>query len=495
MLARQEELRADINRYHDPITRRLPPEIVSTIFESYAQDYAEEKIDDEGETGWEISKNDRSPLVLGAVCRSWRQISWSSPQLWTHIGIRLTRPDDWNCLEITQKWLDRSHQLPLSIHLSIHQPEPLLAVDPREVFSRLISLINQQSSRWQNLRVFCSPVLLPLIRGDGHGAPILHSLSVAHPQFLEQIDSIEFSFASVKCRPTYFLSLNLSFQSFHIDWSQVTKAQFTESIDIYLNEFIELLQQAPQLVDCQVPVIIDSEPTYQLPQLPVVHRNLQSLTLGTYRGTKLRLVFNILLFPQLAHLCLVAILDSHLGCFVDLITRSGCRITSLELRRIVCHYESLLRLLRNTSSLRELELRDCADLYSAEIDLHRLLSVIYTNSFALDYPQELFLPNLRFLHHSDFNLMWDASFWAHIPEILVGTQGAIHNSRKRPFNKIELSSQTYGPGFIRNPPPLCMDENIVLRLVGLSKSGVKVDLKCNSVDLLKVSMLYHHIMY
>ncbi|KAF8891615.1 hypothetical protein CPB84DRAFT_1784101 [Gymnopilus junonius] len=31
----------------------------------------------------------KAPLVLGAICRGWREIAWSIPDLWTYIDVWL----------------------------------------------------------------------------------------------------------------------------------------------------------------------------------------------------------------------------------------------------------------------------------------------------------------------------------------------------------------------------------------------------------------------
>ncbi|KAF9481258.1 hypothetical protein BDN70DRAFT_876578 [Pholiota conissans] len=72
------------NRVHDPITSRLPVEIVSQIFTNFLPATVD--------PAYTISRpGSRStvttPLLLGAVCKSWRAVSWSTPQLWTSISI------------------------------------------------------------------------------------------------------------------------------------------------------------------------------------------------------------------------------------------------------------------------------------------------------------------------------------------------------------------------------------------------------------------------
>ncbi|PPQ83937.1 hypothetical protein CVT25_000690 [Psilocybe cyanescens] len=59
LLILKRNLRTEINDHHDPITRRLPPELTSRVFEIYSE---ESNVRD-----WEISQYQVfKPLVLGA---------------------------------------------------------------------------------------------------------------------------------------------------------------------------------------------------------------------------------------------------------------------------------------------------------------------------------------------------------------------------------------------------------------------------------------------
>ncbi|KAF8809807.1 hypothetical protein BYT27DRAFT_7093259, partial [Phlegmacium glaucopus] len=71
---KRSQARTRINHLQSPILRRIPPEIISHIFNLYLPEFHIDNPRDSKEA---------VPLTLGAVCKSWRNIAWSSPTLWS----------------------------------------------------------------------------------------------------------------------------------------------------------------------------------------------------------------------------------------------------------------------------------------------------------------------------------------------------------------------------------------------------------------------------
>jgi len=104
LLDRHRALRTEWNSTHDIISG-LPAEIVSEIFQyCKGRQYADSL--------FTVFAENKEPMKLGAVCQRWRQIAWSTPQLWTQIWIH--RPKDITPL---QEWISRSGCLPLVISI------------------------------------------------------------------------------------------------------------------------------------------------------------------------------------------------------------------------------------------------------------------------------------------------------------------------------------------------------------------------------------------
>jgi hypothetical protein len=97
-----------------------------------------------------LTKEDLSesiPLSLGAICSYWREVAWSTPSLWSSLVIRISNKHDSHMVTgITQEWLARSGQLPLSI-----------CIITKRAYLQVLALadiINQYSSRWSNLDLY-----------------------------------------------------------------------------------------------------------------------------------------------------------------------------------------------------------------------------------------------------------------------------------------------------------------------------------------------------
>ncbi|KAF9553294.1 hypothetical protein CPC08DRAFT_235693 [Agrocybe pediades] len=113
-LNRHQRLKTQINHRHSPTIRDLPVEILSKIFYSC---FSAEMREGGGEPTYEDSF---VPLRIGAVCKTWRQIAWASPELWTVIFMkRLYSSASHTCkqYEIMEGWIERSGALPLYVYL------------------------------------------------------------------------------------------------------------------------------------------------------------------------------------------------------------------------------------------------------------------------------------------------------------------------------------------------------------------------------------------
>jgi len=132
--------RTAMNRNHDHLVHKFPPEIVSQIFMQYAP------------TGafFGDRSNDRShPLYLGVVCQKWRQLAWATPELWSMLrfGFRLNGVHDTSYKVLPQlvtECLERSASLPLTVDFSTQNVRD-------SVHSEVINILNNYSARWHDV--------------------------------------------------------------------------------------------------------------------------------------------------------------------------------------------------------------------------------------------------------------------------------------------------------------------------------------------------------
>jgi len=108
-------LATQMNANHDPFIHKFPSEIGSHIFRLCLPSL-DPQISDlwwRQIAGWNV------PLRLRAVCRKWRQLAWTTSNLWQAPFLRIqpwTPPSLAKALpDLLREWLGRSGLLPLNI--------------------------------------------------------------------------------------------------------------------------------------------------------------------------------------------------------------------------------------------------------------------------------------------------------------------------------------------------------------------------------------------
>ncbi|KAF8893699.1 hypothetical protein CPB84DRAFT_1848603 [Gymnopilus junonius] len=204
----------------------MPIEIISTIFEFYTA---------------EIRGNlHTTPLTLGAVCQSWRQIAWSTPSIWTSFAFLLKQPENPTRVEVAVEWLQRSRRLPVSIEL--YTSADLGPQTPVDALLPLIESINLCSDRWRSLSLSVPPLILSHIN-DNYGAPpVMDSLyiNVADSKF------IHLSIPSTMSKKVDITGISLEDLSFQ--WDNTTYVSADGSYTVY--DCIEILRQGTHLIKC-----------------------------------------------------------------------------------------------------------------------------------------------------------------------------------------------------------------------------------------------------
>ncbi|KAF7308976.1 F-box domain-containing protein [Mycena kentingensis (nom. inval.)] len=140
----------------------LPPELLAEIFCSFIPLYPETPRPNEPD----------SPLHLTAVCRTWRQVSCTTPALWRAVAMRA--PDgevsgSYPHLRILNTFLQRSGACPLALRL-FGQPSGQL--------EELINAILLHRPRWEYVRVNVDEVTLPRVVSLGAPMSLLKSLGL-----------------------------------------------------------------------------------------------------------------------------------------------------------------------------------------------------------------------------------------------------------------------------------------------------------------------------
>jgi len=159
----QEQHRIEIRKCMSQITlaRRLPPEILASIFEECVYN------------GWT-----RTPLVVSHVCSSWRKAALI-PTVWSHVYVNLEGRDPYHR---TVLWLKRSQETPLAIDIEIGQDISQL--------NNIVQLLKSEIRRWKTLTIksrFLDPVNQVIRLCDASG-PQLQAVHLLVEQEFTTVD-------------------------------------------------------------------------------------------------------------------------------------------------------------------------------------------------------------------------------------------------------------------------------------------------------------------
>ncbi|KAJ7221610.1 hypothetical protein GGX14DRAFT_430431 [Mycena pura] len=330
---RRQSLQRDQECFRSVLSpvRRLPPEILQTIF-VYCHG------------GPELE-----PIIptAGLVCHHWRSVVLNTPELWSTICVGRTR------FSFVQKYhdfaslfLERSANLPLSV--SIRSPAD----------GQLLHLIGRHIGRWQTLRL------------SSREASFYASLALHLHEFeaLETLEIVEKIVENIWAEPPVPIALNAPklrevmlnncpAQFWNLPWRQLTHLRYSISA---ATEAIRTLELCPQLVECSISML-QVAPDEELPPCRP-HRQLRTLGLAvdTTRSliqtaeSVLRTFFMGVTAPKLTCLKVIGQWSPH--DVKDFLSRSECTLEHLVLGTGYMKDDKIIQVLEILPSLQTLEL-------------------------------------------------------------------------------------------------------------------------------------------
>ncbi|PPQ83078.1 hypothetical protein CVT26_011918, partial [Gymnopilus dilepis] len=212
----------------------MPPEIVSCIFELYTRSSSSAPLP--------------NPLTLGAVCQTWRRIAWSTRKLWTELHVRVDVCITNTKVEVAKAWLERSGSLPLMINFEDRaklpwENAPPKIIDFRHALQSLIRLVNQYSSRWEELHLSLSPSVMKFFDDTKRGPLSLRKVNLTIPKHLQE-DPIDEEMHFTVGAPDNLVVDNLLVDNLTIPWETVTKLHVNE---VSTKEMVDFMRMSPYL--------------------------------------------------------------------------------------------------------------------------------------------------------------------------------------------------------------------------------------------------------
>jgi len=420
----EAHIKSSVNALHDPITRRLPQELVSKIFIECAP-YSLEIGPFFDLTS---SYSPRYQFPLGSVSKTWRNIVRSTPQLWTTIRIHL-QANALPQMELLRLYLKLSGSLPLHIQTRLSS-----GYTPQErdysTLGPMLETLNDFSERWKTLDLNIPLKLVSHVKGGPLGTPMLECLRISNRQ-LEDVVSCHFHISYGPPSPRVVDTHRIAFPSIGINWTNVTEVALSRLKSL---ECFAFFRHATQLVNFTIEIVAADDPRLLTPCGVLTVPRLASWDVGFFGNPALFL--EKLILPALIDLKVKG--NQPFDSLEFLFRRSMCPLRSLSLRADFRHVD-VIPILQATPLLKNLFFSN-ANFRGLDEFFEILANTKLLNEVASD-SDSMFLPHLATLHFSGLKY----KPWNIIPSLFPPDQRPPH-AQYRPFRelKISMSDEEYG---------------------------------------------------
>ncbi|KAF9475044.1 hypothetical protein BDN70DRAFT_283519 [Pholiota conissans] len=333
------------NEEHD-ILSRFPYEIYAWIFElCIPNDIMDLNI----MASVSARREGAMPLTISAVCRKWRTVAHSTPQLWRNVALFFKTPNhSYEEFSITpiyeaarpspsvvQEWIERAGTLPLAINLCVARRYNYDPPDHRTALM-LVKIFSRYSSRWSRVKYWGpAPFITCLLSPDQRELPQLRWLHITNTNLDNEIINSWFRYSpSTNIQPLQlkFLAVQMiSPDIMNFDWSHLTELELRLP---RIGECFEALRRATRLVKCKFEGSRSSRflHPHPLPTKPIVLNELQSLNINSVHY---RQILEHLVCPSLEEISLVDVENSlepvDLRLLIKFVRISGCSLQILSI--------------------------------------------------------------------------------------------------------------------------------------------------------------------
>ncbi|KAF8205653.1 hypothetical protein K438DRAFT_1818205 [Mycena galopus ATCC 62051] len=395
-----------------PISRRvlaLPLEILAEIF-SYC-------VPDEFIT----PSLTTAPLVLCGLCRQWREVAISTPELWSSLVLDMElAAEAEGYVDLYRTWLSRARRSPLSLHLQVEKR------DLTKTVLSLLETIVALSPQWRNIHVFLTVDITGLLfERSAEGFLLLEKFTFTSDTSPSQTP-ISFCNAP-RLREIDFDSAYPPVSPIHFPWAQITTFRTS---DITVSSCLEILGNASNLVNGTFDFRSGAVPTISVLSLEY----LQSLALSELlAGDRHKIPMNVLSClktPALNSLALqfsdvyASTYPQDLSPFLSFVSRSAFHLRSLALSLMPMTTDGLINCLKVVPSLVHLKLEPYVFL-----DVNTLFSQLAGDT--------TFLPKLESIHIFFSKNTGHYVSWPELAKMLRWRWDAVGITRLRSFQMAE----------------------------------------------------------
>ena len=269
-----------------------------------------------------------NPLVLCAVCLSWRSLAFTTPRLWRRVFIHVPRK-----LNKTQakkqaadlvQWIERARSLPLALHISCdfqRQARPPYVTASKHP---LISVINDYAARWESL--YIQHVVTTLQLGPSPTLPSTLFQNETWSSFFSKITSFFY--------PRFF----------PIDEFPFAELTHFQVHDGCIASCENIFMKTPKLVQLSISLV--SLPA-SLGGCIMIHHNL--VTFSLRMSSESGRLLNRLSLPSLRDMFIKEVSSEHIQPLLNFFTRSSCSLSKLEVHGQNLSPDDILNILAHRS--------------------------------------------------------------------------------------------------------------------------------------------------
>jgi hypothetical protein len=288
-----------------------------------------------------------NPLVLCAVCSSWRSLAFTTPRLWRRVFIHIPRK-----LNKTQakkqaadlvQWIERARSLPLALHISCdfqRQARPPYLTASKHP---LISVVNDYAARWESLYV--QHVVTTLQLGPSPTLPLTLFQNETWSSFFWKMT-------------VFFYPHDFPIDEF--PFAELTHYQVHDSYSVSCDN---IFMKTPKLVQLSISVV----------SLPaslggcMIHHNLVTFSLRV--SPESGRLLNRLSLPSLRDMFITDVSSEHIQPLLNFFTRSSCSLNKLEVYGQNLSPDDILNILahRSCNSLTSLKILEPCGLRKREL--------------------------------------------------------------------------------------------------------------------------------